>query len=115
VISNRSLFEAIVPWLILGSVGLFAFQKPIARRIAPRRAGRDRSRSPAHLAAQYLTAIYGAYFGGGLGVLLLSVEGVFLPDDLQTLNALKSVLSLVINGVAVIYFAVFAPVASERE
>ena len=111
VISDPHLFEALVPWLILIAVGLFAFQKPLTRAILGRSGARDRLRSPAHIAAEYLTAIYGAYFGGGLGVMLLSVQGAFLSDDLQTANAIKSVLSLVINGVAVAYFVVAAPVA----
>jgi uncharacterized protein len=43
--------------------------------------------------------------------MLLAVLGAFLPDDLQRLNALKGLLSLVISAVAVVYFALFAPVA----
>ena len=54
--------------------------------------------------------MYGAYFGAGLGVLTLAVLGTFLRDDLQRLNALKGVLSLVINAVAAVSFALFAPV-----
>ena len=43
--------------------------------------------------------------------MLLAVLGAFLPDDLQRLNALKGLLSLVISAVAVVYFALFGPVA----
>ncbi len=42
--------------------------------------------------------------------MLLVVLGLFVADDLQRLNALKSVLSLVINGVALVAFALFGPV-----
>jgi uncharacterized protein len=52
-----------------------------------------------------VAAVYGSYFGAGLGVLLLAVLGVFLLDDLQRLNALKGLLSLVINVVGVLVFA----------
>jgi uncharacterized protein len=52
-----------------------------------------------------IAAVYGSYFGAGLGVLLLAVLGVFLLDDLQRLNALKGLLSLVINLVGVLVFA----------
>jgi uncharacterized membrane protein YfcA len=52
-----------------------------------------------------MAAVYGSYFGAGLGVLLLAVLGVFLLDDLQRLNALKGLLSLVINVVGVLVFA----------
>jgi uncharacterized protein len=52
-----------------------------------------------------IAAVYGSYFGAGLGVLLLAVLGVFLLDDLQRLNALKGLLSLVVNLVGVLVFA----------
>jgi uncharacterized membrane protein YfcA len=59
----------------------------------------------------FLLAIYGGYFGGGLGIVLLAFLGIVLPDDLQRSNALKGVLSLLINAVAVAWFAAFGPVA----
>jgi len=54
--------------------------------------------------------MYGAYFGAGLGILTLAVLGILLPDDIQHSNALKGMLSLVINGMAVVYFVAFGPV-----
>src|SRR5664280_378564 len=55
----------------------------------------------------FLSAVYGSYFGAGLGVLLLGVLGILLADGLQRLNALKGVLSLIVNvvGVAVFVFS----------
>lgn len=111
VISSPDLFENIVPFLIIAAVLLFAFQAPLATAMAGHHGRPDRLRSPAHVTGQLLSAAYGSYFGAGLGILLLAVEGLFLADDIQSLNALKSLLSLVINGVAVVYFAIFAPVA----
>jgi uncharacterized membrane protein YfcA len=111
VLSSPELFEAIVPWLIIVACALFALQRPLSRFLATRRAEAEHLRSPIHVGAEFVSAAYGAYFGAGLGIVLLAVEGLFLSDSLQRLNALKSVLSLVINGVAVVYFAVFAPVA----
>jgi uncharacterized membrane protein YfcA len=54
-----------------------------------------------------VASVYGSYFGAGLGVLLLAVLGVLIADDLQRLNALKGLLSLVVNvvGVAVFVFS----------
>jgi len=60
------------------------------------------------VAVTFLGGVYGAYFGGALGVILLAALGSVLADDLQRLNGLKSVLSLVINVVAVLVF-VFSP------
>ena len=48
--------------------------------------------------------MYGAYFGAGVGIMMLAILGIFLVDNLQRLNALKGLLSLLINGIAAVYF-----------
>ena len=58
-----------------------------------------------------LAAVYGSYFGGALGVILLAVLGLLIADELQRLNALKGVLSLVINLAGVAVFLVTGQVA----
>jgi uncharacterized membrane protein YfcA len=58
-----------------------------------------------------LAGVYGAYFGAGLGVLLLGLLGVFLAERLRRVNALKNVLSAVVNVVALVAFGLFGPVA----
>jgi uncharacterized protein len=52
----------------------------------------------------FIAAIYGSYFGAGLGVLLLGVLGILISDSLQRLNGLKNVLSFVVNLVGVLIF-----------
>jgi uncharacterized membrane protein YfcA len=110
--TSEDAFEAIVPFLILFAVGLMAFQQRLTDLAATHRlAARDLDHVPLLLhGTVFLLAIYGAYFGAGLGILTLAVLGVLLPDDIQTLNALKGILSLIINAVAVVYFALFGPV-----
>jgi uncharacterized membrane protein YfcA len=61
--------------------------------------------------AIYATGIYGGYFGAAQGILLLGILGVALPQSLQRTNALKNVLATLANGVAGLYFALFAHVA----
>jgi uncharacterized protein len=107
-VSPPGVFEAIVPFLILLSCALLLAQ-PAAARAVERRG--HRGRPGAVHASTFLAAVYGGYFGAGLGIMLLAVLGAFLPDDLQRLNALKGLLSLVISAVAVVYFALFGPVA----
>lgn len=107
----ESAFEAIVPFLILFAALLLSVQSRLAAYVAAHRRNRAESPAPFELhAAVFVLAIYGAYFGAGLGILTLAVLGVLLPDDLQRSNALKGVLSLVINAAAVLYFAAFGPV-----
>lgn len=58
----------------------------------------------------FLAAVYGGYFGTGIGVLFFAILGTFLADSVLRLNALKSVLQWVANGAAGILFAGVAPV-----
>jgi len=77
------------------------------------RAGRPEFRAHTCLSViggQLAAAIYGSFFGAGLGVLTLALLGVYLRDGLQHQNALKGVLSLIVNLVAAVCFAVAAPV-----
>ncbi|WP_045875433.1 sulfite exporter TauE/SafE family protein [Pseudofrankia sp. DC12] len=59
----------------------------------------------------FVAGAYGSYFGAGLGVLLLAVMGILLVDDLQRTNALKTLLSFIVNAVGVVVFLVSAQVA----
>ncbi len=108
LLSPASVFEAIVPWLILAACGLLAVQPRVAA--AARR--RHASPSPRLLhAALFVATVYGGYFGAGLGIMLLAILGVFVDDGLQHLNALKGVLSLLVAVVGAVGFAVFGPIA----
>jgi len=110
--TSEDSFEAIVPFLVLFATALMAFQKQLtalAERHSLAARGPDHFPPLLH-GAVFLSAVYGAYFGAGLGIIMLAVLGVLIPDDLQRLNGLKGLLSLLINGVAVIYFAAFGPV-----
>ena len=109
--SSEVLFETIVPWLILAACALLALQ-PRAAAIARRRLERGGRSATAPLhAALFAASVYGGYFGAGLGIMLLAILGGFLIDDLQRLNALKGMLSLLIATVTVAGFALFGPIA----
>ena len=114
VVSSPELFDRIVPFLILLACGLLAVQAPLRRTVQRRTEGADRPPGWAQLgplhAAQFLAAVYGAYFGAGLGIMMLAILGIFVADTLQRLNALKGLLSLLINVLGAVYFAIFANV-----
>lgn len=110
LLTPESAFEAIVPFLIVFACGLLAFQGRLRALAGAHRIERAGGAGPALAGGVFLLAVYGAYFGAGLGILTLAVLGALLPDDVQRSNALKTVLSLVINGVAVAIFAVWGPV-----
>ncbi len=116
VVSSAAVFERIVPFLILLACALLAVQAPLSRLVkgrteAPSDDPVKEHRPPALYGAQFLAAAYGAYFGAGVGIMMLAILGIFLHDRLQRLNALKGFMSLLITAVAVVYFVVFAQVA----
>ena len=114
LISSAALFERIVPWLIFLACGLLAAQTRLARLVRERRpaepAGAGGHAAPL-FAAQFLAATYGAYFGAGVGIMMLAILGIFLADNLQRLNALKGLLSFLISVVAAVSFLLFADVS----
>jgi hypothetical protein len=99
-------FDVVVPFLVLGASLLVAAQPAIARRAG----GRHESHPHRLVVAVGIGAVYGGYFGGGLGVILLAVIGLTLAVPLRETNALKSILSVIIATVSLIAFAVFGPV-----
>jgi len=107
------LFETLVPFLILGATLLLALQEGIARRLGLGRSGGDPAKhSMAGIFVfQFLVAVYGGYFGAGMGILMLAALGLIGLTDLHQMNGLKNVLAVAINGIAAIYFALANAVA----
>lgn len=109
LVAPDDVFDAIVPFLVLFGSVLLAVQPRIAGYVKSRMVTGRRDAVQLH-SAIFVAAVYGAYFGGGLGVILLAVLGIFVADHLQRLNALKSALAMIINTVALAAFALFGPV-----
>lgn len=111
LVAPEAVFDAIVPALILLACALLGFQERIKDAVLTRAARNGSSNRFGLHASAFGAAAYGAYFGGGLGVLLLAVLGIFVADHLQRTNGLKTALSLIINTVALLIFAVYGPVS----
>jgi len=110
LVGSAEAFERVVPFLvILGSL-LLAVQGRVTARVRRWHGGGAGVGSPLLHLSILLSAVYGAYFGGGLGVVLLACLGLFVVDDLQQLNGLKVALSLIVNAVALVAFSLFGPV-----
>jgi uncharacterized protein len=106
-----SAFKAIVPAFIAIALVLIVLQPRLTRALAEhRRAGHERAGAVATVAV-YASGIYGGYFGAAQGILLLSILGLALDDDLQRINALKVVLAGLVNLVAGVVFVFAANVA----
>lgn len=98
-------FMRVLPWLTLGATLLFAFGKKIAR--GKRSIIEHESTSLALAGAtffQLCVGVYGGYFGGGMGIVMLAMLAALGMTDIHAMNALKSVMGSVINGVAVVTF-----------
>lgn len=103
-----SVFESVVPALVLLSAVLVALQPWLVRRLAGTRAGRLNA---AGVVGVFLTGVYGAYFGAAQGVLLIALLGIVLEDHLQRINALKNVLASIANGVGALLFVAATHIA----
>lgn len=98
-------FMRVLPWLMLGATLLFIFGKRLAGRRASS-VGHDASTAAIVGASVFelAVAVYGGYFGGGMGIVNLAMLAAVGMTDIHAMNALKSVLGIAINGVAVVVF-----------
>jgi uncharacterized membrane protein YfcA len=104
-----AVFDAVVPALVLLASALLGLQPWLKRWIGtPERGTPDRT--AVLVPAIFLAAVYGGYFGGALGVILIATLSLCAHDSLVRLNALKGLLSLVVASVTVVIFALRAPV-----
>lgn len=104
-----AVFDAVVPVLVLLASVLLGVQPWLGRWIGNPQPGAP-DRRAILLPAVFFAAVYGGYFGGALGVILMAVLALTAHDDLRRLNAVKGVLSLIVSLVSLVVFAIGAPV-----
>jgi uncharacterized membrane protein YfcA len=110
---NQDLFKLLVPWLILTAAVLFVVQAPLSKWVK-RRAATEGAKPEHHepgartqalvIAFQFLVAVYGGYFGAGIGILMLSALGFMGVGDIHRMNAVKTFLASLINTASVVVF-----------
>jgi uncharacterized membrane protein YfcA len=100
--TTERAFQTIVPFLLVFAALLLALQGKLRAFIA-HHTGHSRSMALAVVPVG-LAAIYGAYFGAGMGVIILAILAVVIDDRLIRTNALKQLMSLIINTTAAIVF-----------
>jgi uncharacterized membrane protein YfcA len=121
-VTRPSVFEAIVPWLILGATLVILLQQLGVRwravtaanaltaaaaptvKSAPLAAARARRRLLLVLFFQFLVGVYGGYFGGAMGIIMLAYLSLIGGMEIHQMNAIKNFLAGVVNGVASVYF-----------
>lgn len=101
------IFANMVPYLVLFATVLFMLQEPVQRWLRTS----DLTHHPVTAKwiigtsfYQFLVAIYGGYFGAGIGILMLAVLGIMGLTNIHQMNGLKNIFGSSINAVAAIYF-----------
>jgi uncharacterized membrane protein YfcA len=106
LLTPAKAFTVVVPFLVLGASALLALQPRIKSWLG----GHAMDRPAQLLAGAAVGSVYGGYFGGGLGVILMALLGLTVAGPLAKINVLKGVLQLVIATVSLVAFAAFGPV-----
>jgi uncharacterized membrane protein YfcA len=98
-------FAMLVPWLILTATVLLLLQ-PLIRQWSTglHHASLSGRSWLGVIFFQFLIAVYGGYFGAGIGILMLSALGLMGLSNIHEMNALKTALGAIINGVSVVVF-----------
>lgn len=99
VVTPSATFERLLPWLLLAATLVFTLGPALVRRVP--HLGAEGRVSVGALAVQLGIAVYGGYFGGGIGFLMLAGFTLLGLTGIHVMNALKVVLGALINGVAV--------------
>ena len=112
---SSAVFSRLVPWLIFGATFLFLIQDPVRRWIGR---GTDKGASESASAAprplgvggmtfQFFVAVYGGFFGAGIGILMLAALGFLGQTNIYRMNGLKNFAAVCINGVGAATFIVY--------
>jgi len=114
----ESVFGVVAPILLICALILVIFQPKLSAWAKSRQAARggtdpdgaDRAKVPVILyILVFAIGVYGGYFTAAQGILLMAVFGVFLQASLQQSNAIKVILSLIVNLVAAVMYLIIAP------
>jgi uncharacterized membrane protein YfcA len=99
------VFDRLVPFLVLFATGLFMAQEPLQRWFNLSAAHEARSHWLSWtMVFQLAVALYGGYFGAGIGILMLAALSLMGHTDIHRMNGLKNLLATCINGIAAGYF-----------
>ncbi len=101
--TSQTLFNFIVPFLILFATILFSFGAKISKFTS-------NIKTRYIFLIQFLTAVYGGYFGAGIGIVMLGSIVAIGVSDIHVANAIKNSLAFLINLSAAILFSLYGEV-----
>ncbi|MCL3881571.1 sulfite exporter TauE/SafE family protein [Marivita sp. GX14005] len=107
LVTSNEAFNVIVPFLLLFATLMFLFGPRLRRWAAERSAGI----APEGAVGLFLVSLYGGYFNGGLGIVLLALFALWGWQNIHLMNGLKTWLSFALSAISVATFAVAGIVA----
>lgn len=102
LVSSNDVFSMLVPFLLFAATLAFAFQKQISAFLAVS----GWQLTAWGLPGIFIVSLYGGYFNGGLGIVLLALFALWGMESLNAMNGLKNALSFVISAISVATFAI---------
>jgi uncharacterized protein len=108
--TSQAIFILLLPYLLLIATLLFSLSGPVTKRLLVHKIGEEEHISLSTIigisVAQFMIAIYGGYFGGGIGILMLATLALMDVENIHVMNALKVLLATIINAVASATFVI---------
>ncbi len=102
LVSSNKAFSVVVPFLLFGATLTFLF----GDKIRAWAESKSRSVTPFGAFGLFIVSIYGGYFNGGLGIILLALFALWAMQNIHEMNGLKNGLSFVLSAISVAVFAV---------
>jgi uncharacterized membrane protein YfcA len=105
--TSQDTFAKLLPFLLAMATLLLAFSPRITRAVRSRNIGSQmspRASTTLVLALQFFIAVYGGFFGGGIGIMMLAIMSLQGMTNIHAMNGVKTLLAVVINGLAVLIF-----------
>lgn len=110
--TGETVFSNMIPYLLMFAAAIFTFQAQILKLFQIEAHAIENSRYGPSIAMffQFLVAVYGGYFGAGIGILMLAALGLMGQKDIIAMNSLKVLQGALINGVACIIFVLLTKI-----
>jgi uncharacterized protein len=102
LVTSDKAFRLIAPWLLMFATLLFAFGQKVSNAMR----GRLHSSQSLMLLLLIPISIYGGYFGGGIGIMLLAALRLYGMEDIHAMNGVKALIGTTLNAVAAVVFIV---------
>ena len=99
-------FRKVVPWLLLAATAMFAFAPQLRAWASGKNAGNATLKATKAAIGMLIVTVYGGYFNGGLGILLLALFGLLGQTQLNAMNGMKNLVSALLTAIAVTIYAV---------